>query len=132
MREIKFRAFDKVNKRMLYNIQNEYDGDEQCFGSYLNMTDFYEVMEYTGVKDHNNKEIYEGDIVKVVKTDFVDDYEYEYEEGKYIIKFSFDRFYLENCSNGEIQEFKDAIGDYSYIEVIGNIYDNLELLEEQK
>jgi len=66
MREIKFRAWDIENKEMFYDAQDAYDnqGDvpASSFGSLL-VDEDYILMQYTGLKDKNGKEIYEGDIV---------------------------------------------------------------------
>jgi len=62
MREIKFRAWDKTDKIML----QPYSGcisDGKVFMSCKSGNEF-ELMQYTGLKDKNDKEIYEGDIVK--------------------------------------------------------------------
>ena len=61
MREIKFRAWNKENKKMLYEIPlatvNFYSSLEEFFKH-------TELMQYTGLKDKNGKEIYESDLLK--------------------------------------------------------------------
>ena len=52
MREIKFRAWDKLTQRMIYRVFNTRNDED------------YILMQYTGLKDKNGKEIYEGDIIK--------------------------------------------------------------------
>ena len=128
MRDIKFRAFDTENKEML-EVQ-ELDYEDSPNGQPMVRTTMYNdyfdteemiLMQYTGLKDKNGTEIYEGDIVKVKNC--------QYHIGKVI----FDEEYVEY----EIEVNKDIIfpisvcyGDASEldIEVIGNIYDNPELL----
>ncbi len=56
MREIKFRAWDAVANQMKNNIQD-------CMDWLLYEPKRFKLMQYTGIKDKNGKEIYEGDVV---------------------------------------------------------------------
>ncbi len=60
-REIKFRAWDKWNNKMI----QPHDGDFIRWHSMSNWRDCLDVMQYTGLKDKNDNEIYEGDIIKI-------------------------------------------------------------------
>ena len=63
MREIKFRAWNIKEERMIQNIQQEYDGrEEDCFAQFIEQEanhgrsgekGKYHVMQYTGLKDKN-------------------------------------------------------------------------------
>jgi len=71
MREIKFRAWHKGQQRILeMTIGTDYVphflNDVKAFGGgYINLFDpDIELMQFTGLKDKNGKEIYEGDMVK--------------------------------------------------------------------
>lgn len=122
MREIKFRAWDKDNKRMLEVILDQswpaFDGDEtkisaaDCF----EWPEKYIPLQYTGLKDKHSKEIYEGDILKQQHVDS-SDFEIhvvEYEDGDWSYTY-----WKQEGGWEPNQEW----------EVIGNIYENPELLD---
>lgn len=112
MREIKFRAWAKEEHEMIQANTLAFE-EYAPLGCLLNDGDDLIIMQYTGLKDKNGKEIYEGDIIKLPE---------DGEEKIYYIKYSQNRlgFTLNNGCG-----FALAYG----IEVIGNIYENSELLE---
>lgn len=113
MREIKFRAWHKNNKSMCQNVTTD-----------LLDRDYLEFMEFTGLKDENGKEIYEGDIVvyhDIPEDDYKDDC---YVSGEII--FTSAKFLI----TGELED--DLIELHDDIKVIGNVYENKELLEFDK
>ena len=116
MREIKFRAWDKTEKVMLHWDFIEDD----MLPTVLSYGDFIP-MQYTGLHDKNGKEIYEGDVVL-----------YSSEWGNCEVVWKYGGFGLE--VNG-VGGFTDGFHSFSTVsagqkdcEVIGNIYENPELL----
>ena len=114
MREIKFRAWDSVQQKMWFDMLIDFNGN--VLDANENRNYRMTLMQYTGLKDKNNKEIYEGDIVK-----FVEDTLNEIYKASPVI-YDEDRFtFLGRYSNDCIMH------DWHEIEVIGNIYENPEL-----
>ncbi|HEX4218082.1 MAG TPA: YopX family protein, partial [Acidimicrobiales bacterium] len=63
MREIKFRAWDSEHKRMVMFELGDLDEGLYIDGAKIILIDGRPVMQYTGLKDKNGVEIYEGDII---------------------------------------------------------------------
>ena len=120
-REIKFRAWDKHHNNMEY-INDLYWFEENGIHDFND--DNYIFMQNTGLKDKNGKEIYDSDIVKVT-----------WGSGKivfYEVKYcgSLGYHYLRDTKNKEDDDII-CIYDYSQMDVIGNVFDNLELLKNK-
>jgi uncharacterized phage protein (TIGR01671 family) len=129
-REIKFRAWDSAYKKM-FNSENSNAYKITFFGSVIE-GDVYAneiiLMQYTGLKDKNGKEIYEGDILKMVDPNYMDCEDNDFN----IIVVEYNEF-----SNCGCCEWISGIGfnlnnefNYESIEILGNIYENRELLEK--
>ncbi len=119
MREIKFRAWDGtrfLNKTFF--DRNWYNSDNKCVKALVPEDQHYlKIMQYTGLKDKNGKEIYEGDICSV------DDGENIYE-----IIFYMGGFMVAVLPRKiRIYHIGDSL--FNNIEIIGNIHENPELLE---
>ena len=135
-REIKFRAWDKEAKAMesFDELVETIDFADVFKGYYTNL----EVMQYTGLKDKNGTEVHEGDIDQAENGDksvivfllkagtycvmpmdiyLNNDYQNESFFPDFIYGFGYDLFF-DNCTPDK------------YLNIIGNVYENPELLKE--
>lgn len=144
-RVIKFRVWDKTDKVMIYNtdkilinINGEVlIGDDYCGACDQNKYSTeemptFELMQFTGLHDKNGKEIYEGDIVRV----------FEVHENKNVEFISPVYFvdYMFCVSSSKEQEYdtplvcidmtRNWVNSLVEVEVIGNIYENSDLINE--
>jgi uncharacterized phage protein (TIGR01671 family) len=118
MREIKFRAWHDKEK-IMFNVSSL---DWNPAGLYADgfAVGTIELMQYTGLRDKNGKEIYEGDIVKTNITNRV------LPMAQFTGKVNFENGGFNLNFNTEINEHLNEWLDKN-LEVIGNIYENKEL-----
>ena len=127
MREIKFRVWDNKRNFMDYEPQITIDmgyinniGVVDCNGDFRPYKDEI-IMQYIGLKDKNDKEIYEGDIVNITP--------YGDKSSVYKMEIKYSEEYADYSISYKLEECWFEIKD---LEVIGNIYENPELLGDKK
>lgn len=129
MRDIKFRAWDIKKNVMVCSIEQSFFQMGVWFASCRNGNCV--LMQYTGLKDKNGVEIYEGDILKQSVS--------EYDLVK--VYFANGMFMCESVSKSRFTDtthwkhfhslFYDEYYKYNNYKVIGNIYEHSHLLEQQ-
>ena len=130
MKKIKFRAYHKERKEIFEIASIDFEEKKAALSNgiikLLNV-DFkqFELLQYTGLKDKNRKEIFEGDIVLVKPGGISTWYKtvVEFKEGALIASL----INGENC----FYIFNPGF-DSNDFEVIGNFYENKNLMEENK
>lgn len=124
MREIKFRAWDEWLGRMVY-----WDEFQERYNMYVfdNAIKRIHPMQFTGLKDRNGVEIYEGDIIKYHYFYFSNGSEIENE---CVCSVKWDDTFA-NFDAMDKNGFAHFLGQASDdgIEVIGNIYEHPDLLK---
>lgn len=109
MREIKFRAWHTIDTVMVYDLNSpSLEHGVLCGGDYI-------LMQYTGLKDKNGKEIYEGDIL----------YDDEFDDYYFV-----DQKMHESCGCCSSVFGWSVEGNYNENSIVGNIYENPELLQK--
>jgi len=120
MREIRFRAWNKVKKIMITDVINN------CINSFetvLKHSQIYEVTQYIGLKDNEYVEIYDEDIIEFFEVNrFVrGEVEWLQEDCRFVVR----------VADEYGQHYTELYGDENFdCTVIGNMYENKDLLED--
>lgn len=125
MREIKFRVWDNLEKRMRKVVSLHWrdgklvsatlEGDNEPIPIEGRLV----IEQYTGVKDKNGTKVYGGDIIKVERDSLI-----------YRVEWIYTGFALEPRYNSPFYPILGNVELRSRIEVIGNIHKNPELMGE--
>jgi len=130
MREIKFRAWDRYAKKMcdVYTIDFPTGHLFTDIGDSNLGAEVEALMQSTGLHDKNGVEIFEGDIVRIRC-----DGDGMYRDDIAMVSFGYTCFVLRSADEKDetIEHIKKFYIDHGYYEVIGNIYENPELLEDE-
>ena len=114
--EVDYENKEIVTQQVYFENGLPDDRDIYCY-----KTDEIELMQTTGLKDKNGKEIFEGDIVKMSKDVYSEPTYYE------VVRHRGGAYRLESKQHGCELWLR-----HTDCEVVGNIYENPELLEESK
>ena len=133
----RYRTWIKTEKRMFFSddiLAIDYENEEivtqQVYFEnglpddrdiYCYKTDEIELMQSTGLKDKNDKEIFEGDIVKMSKDVYSEPTYYE------VVRHYGGAYRLESKQHGCELWLR-----HTDCEVVGNVYENRELLEDKE
>ena len=133
----KYRAWDRLRKEMNYKVMvGNCDTDDENWTcpiiwieeekDWLHFDDYECIMQSTGLKDKNGKEIFEGDIVQFEDCHEVSDFLYI---NTGIIEWCQGGFHVTNRDSVLMEDLLD--GDSLDVTIIGNIYETPELLEDK-
>ena len=134
----RFRAWDKARNEMNYKVMvGNCDTDDENWTcpiiwieekkDWLHFDDYECIMQSTGLKDKNGKEIFEEDIVQFEDCYEVSDFLYI---NTGIIEWCQGGFHVTNRDSVLMEDLLD--GDSLDVTIIGNIYENPELLEDKE
>lgn len=125
MRELKFRVWSDADQEYMKGIQAVYGCQTPV---YNDEGDRFDIEQYTGLKDKNGKEIYEGDIIRNIE-------EVAPNKSKtYQVFYKVDFAVFDVAPvDGKIDILSGGFNfaSMTHYEVIGNIHENPELLEEE-
>lgn len=114
-REIKFRAWDESQNYMAYQGTSDLESIQSFMHHFGDKT----LMQFTGLHDKNGKEIYEGDVLNFGNNNHV---EVKFENGAFTV-------FSEPLGWDFDSEDIPILTDFKYCEIIGNIFENADLVK---
>lgn len=114
MREIKFRAWEP------YELEMSYEPEFMAFHGMATMEADWILLQYTGLRDKNGADIYEGDVVETIDGELV--------KRTYTVEYSGEHTAFRLRSHVWPKASYQMVRNNMFIEVLGNVYENSELL----
>ncbi|MCR3759191.1 YopX family protein [Clostridium felsineum] len=124
MKEVKFRAWDKITNPAKMKTWGQLLAQYQLTQVFTSGDEFFEVMQYTGIQDDTGVEIYEGDIV-LKESMLVCSIKFKPFKGK--VKFDEGSWWIDNGKDARL-----LFTETDSLKILGNIYENPELLKEEQ
>lgn len=125
MREYKFRAWDMVHEEMIHwdqykdeMVSNDFEDDE------------LKIMQWTGVKDTKGKDIYEGDIIQFDPPHHLK-HSSKNKSENYVVRYIADKSFRGIKEKKSSIIILNLINAQEGLRVLGNIFENPELIKEE-
>lgn len=123
MREIKYRAWQRLFKEMIPVFSIDFENQMINTSGPWRFFNEVELMQYTGLKDKNGVEIYEGDVIGGATLE-------SYATVNFGNHMTSTDYYASSAYGWHLKDSRgETFALHQYYEVIGNIYENPELLE---
>ncbi len=131
MREIKFRVYSTINKPRMIGWDELVGTSTDC----LRESDEWKVMQFTGLQDSEGVDVYEGNIVDARTPGFYDELvRYQIVFDKELSSFMAEHIEFIEVARYEPESDEDRerwrMDSFSEITIIGNIYENPELIDQ--